>query len=341
VQIKQPANEDGPDFETIRLTKRATLDERFELSDIDRLPEKLAQVQICHGFEAEHFHKLAAYFRRNPATCLRLFTILGDASPYDDLWPLDFFESLQKLRIYLVHLESLSRVEQMSGSLELLSVDCTHSRHLDFSWLANARKLKSLWLVGHVQAISELNALSRLRRLHLTSIKTKKPFPGVSNSLQHLELMQCRFLNLDWLGDMSKLKYLQVQSVSTEHSSTSDLPLPPSLVALDLGTLNCNELPPMDHLVNLKYLTLHGTKQLSDLCEITKLPSLQKLAISGTKFLNLDSFGDLGFYRKLKQFQIDLSSNHKRRELSDSLCEVVPNTSLGRWLRPEIWPRLD
>jgi len=294
-------------------------------------------------------------------TKLKKLAIRGDGRALSDL---HFLSTLKDLRVLTLDSpigpSSLEAIQHLSG-LEQLSIrDCAHIK--DYSPLRDVPNLRVLELEGcdHLPDLSCFDALHHMERLTVRGLGKARDLTPLSrlHGLLHLELV-----GLDRVFNLSPLKHLTQLRTVILGGFRRDLDLTPladiahlvrlridgvagitglqSLVSLlDLESLEmvCAggqrvDFTPIQDLVGLRTLQLHGFPNQDDLSFLMNHQHLKAVSLSG--FDHVDDVGVLGELRTIESLYLasfkELQDASPLRALSGLRVKVAipPALSVG------------
>ncbi|MCR5608562.1 MAG: hypothetical protein K6G26_05820 [Lachnospiraceae bacterium] len=222
-----------------------------------------------------------------------------------DINDLQYFRNLRFLSItgddslILYHLEYLRGLKK----LETLSVTTSKLRdygETNLEAISYLKSLKCLTIVGDnisdIDYIKKLNKLNTFRFANNRSLHNKKSYSCLKN-VEYIALTGCKIKDLSALKDLKKVKYLSLyDNKARDLSGLSQLS---TLTCLDLRKNDISDVLPLKDITNLEYLALLDNNPLSNVNELTTLPSLKRLWIENSDAYDLSAFReDIEIYTK-------------------------------------------
>lgn len=281
-------------------------------------------VQFSTPLTEDDFTKVAAFLKKYPEVCLRVY-----AQGASDLEFLRFFPFVRRLRIDVYDLRDLHGISYASTELADLHLGATKPRRHSLQFLARFPKLFTLFIEGHGKDIDTIGSLANLHELTLRSItlpdlKVLRPLrPLVSLAI---ELGGTN--NLELLPNIGSLRYLKLFRVRGL-ANLKPIERLSDLRCLFLQDLtNVARLPSFSALSRLRCVHLDTLKSLADLRPIAEAPALKELIACGMRHLTPESFRPFIRHPTLRRALIGLGSVRKNKAVSEmlGLPEVDPQT---------------
>lgn len=211
---------------------------------------------------------------------------------------INYLPSLSGVEIYSWGVKDITPLESISN-LEYLGLQCEFTKAPDFSKLKKLKVLKALWrpkaktifscdelnllnIVNYPsENLTELNRMSLLRRLQLTSKKIKS-LSGIEelSSLSILDLADCPKLeDLSGIDKCQQIEIVEIENCKRVYDIAilSELKNLKEIVLIDCGTVK--SLRPLAHSQSLESIPFIGdtTIEDGDLTSLLDIPTLKKM----------------------------------------------------------------
>ncbi|HDX8615230.1 TPA: hypothetical protein RQN55_001388 [Aeromonas dhakensis] len=206
--------------------------------------------------------------------------------------------SLAGVEIYSWGVKDITPLESISN-LEYLGLQCEFTKAPDFSKLNKLKVFKALWrpkaktifscdklnllnIINYPsENLKELNSMSLLRRLQLTSKKIKS-LSGIEGlrSLSILDLAECPKLeNLSGIDQCPQIEIVEIENCKKVYDIAilSELKNLKEIVLTDCGAVK--SLRPLAHSKSLESITFIGDTTIEDgeLTSLLDIPTLKKM----------------------------------------------------------------
>lgn len=216
----------------------------------------------------------------------------------NDISFINYLPSLSGVEIYSWGVKDITPLESISN-LEYLGLQCEFTKAPDFSKLKKLKVLKLFWrpkaktifscdelnLLNVVnypsENLKELNRMSLLRRLQLTSRKIKS-LSGIEDlsSLSILDLADCpKLKNLSGIDKCQQIEIVEIENCKRVYDIAilSELKNLKEIVLTDCGTVK--SLRPLAHSQSLESITFIGdtTIEDGDLTSLLDIPTLKNM----------------------------------------------------------------
>lgn len=205
---------------------------------------------------------------------------------------------LSGVEIYSWGIKDITSLESFSN-LEYLGLQCNFTKTPDFSKLKKLKIFKALWrpeaktifscdelnllnIVNYPsENLTELNKMSLLRRLQLTSKKIRT-LSGIEelSSLSTLDLAECpRLEDLSGIDKCQQIEIVEIENCKRVYDIAilSELKNLKEVVLTDCGTVKT--LRPLAHSQSLESITFIGDTTIDDgeLTSLLDIPTLKKM----------------------------------------------------------------
>ncbi|WP_323942490.1 leucine-rich repeat domain-containing protein [Aeromonas caviae] len=222
----------------------------------------------------------------------------------NDILFINYLPSLSGVEIYSWGVKDITPLESISN-LEYLGLQCEFTKAPDFSKLKKLKVLKLFWrpkaktifscdelnLLNVVnypsENLKELNRMSLLRRLQLTSRKIKS-LSGIEDlsSLSILDLADCPKLeDLSGIDKCQQIEIVEIENCKRVYDIAilSELKNLKEIVLTDCGTVK--SLRPLAHSQSLESIIFIGdtTIEDGDLTSLLDIPTLKKMWFSNKR----------------------------------------------------------
>lgn len=216
----------------------------------------------------------------------------------NDISFINYLPSLSGVEIYSWGVKDITPLESISN-LEYLGLQCEFTKAPDFSKLKKLKVLKLFWrpkaktifacdelnllnIVNYPsENLKELNRMSLLRRLQLTSKKIKS-LSGIEelSSLSILDLADCPKLeDLSGIDKCQQIEIVEIENCKRVYDIAilSELKNLKEIVLTDCGAVK--SLRPLAHSQSLESITFIGgtTIEDGDLTSLLDIPTLKKM----------------------------------------------------------------
>jgi hypothetical protein len=195
------------------------------------------------------------------------------------------------LEFVTAHLDDLRRLGPLCGMLRSVEHVVSTIEHLttqtDMHVLRTLPHLESLFVNARLVDWSRVADIAKLRKLHIwnSSQSLNELFlPGRCAALRDLEIHHCpRFSerNLSQIQNLQRLKRLSVQHTTIRSSHLETFSHLPRLRHLELVDCGIRSLRWLEHLTQLRTLSLNGSRFQSDLEPLCGLIHLRTLKLDG------------------------------------------------------------
>lgn len=222
----------------------------------------------------------------------------------NDISFINYLPSLSGVEIYSWGVKDITPLESISN-LEYLGLQCEFTKAPDFSKLKKLKVLKLFWrpkaktifscdelnllnIVNYPsENLKELNRMSLLRRLQLTSKKIKS-LSGIEelSSLSILDLADCPKLeDLSGIDKCQQIEIVEIENCKRVYDIAilSELKNLKEIVLTDCGTVK--SLRPLAHSPSLESITFIGDTTIEDgeLTSLLDIPTLKKMWFSNKR----------------------------------------------------------
>jgi hypothetical protein len=300
-----------------RFGARFAIDDPAELDVLDAIPDGVTLVQFRRALNDERYARLAALIADRPEIGLRVY-----ATPdVTDLEFLRFFPTLRSFQCDAMwdRLASLDGLRHLPAELEQLGIGQT-KRPMSLAGLARFSRLRWLAIEGRHHDLATIAGLTSLETLHLRSV----PLDDLSllTSLDRLISLDLKLGGtadlglLPRVGHLERLEIWRIRGLA-DVSAIGDVT---TLRWLFLEALpQVRVLPDLARLGELRTVTLHTMRGVTDLTPLASAPALESMSLIAMTHLAPEALRPLVGHARLRRGHWNIGSLRKTYEAHDIL----------------------